>query len=101
MSDSLRLTDAALSGAGRKLLEAAVGMLKNNVGRPAAVPTVSGASADIDLYLRGFSVARAALADAAKSASLTVSATMEQSDALDAEIAAALPAGFALRESAG
>lgn len=99
MSDSLKLNDAVLLESGRRLVEAAVGMLHNNVKRPAAVPTISGASAEIDLYLRGFSVARAALADAAKSASLALSSTMEQSAALDSEIAAALPAGFSLRES--
>lgn len=99
MSDGLTLNDAVLSEAGRKLIEAAATMLNSNVQRPAAVPTISGASAEIDLYLRGFSVARAALADAAKAASLVVSSTMEQSAALDSEIAAALPAGFSLRES--
>lgn len=100
MSDSLKLNDAVLSGAGRKLVEAAVGMLNNNVRRPVAVPTISGASAEIDIYLRGLSVARAALADAAKSASLALSSTMERSAALDSEIAAALPAGYSLREGA-
>lgn len=98
MSDGLTLNDAVLSEAGRKLIEAAAGMLNSNVQRPAAVPTISALSGEIDLYLRGISVARAALADAAKAASLTVSSVMEQSAALDAEIAAALPAGFSLRE---
>ena len=94
MSGAMRLSDAALSQAGRKLVEAAAGMLNGGAKRPAVISTISGAGGEVSLYLRGFPVARAALADAAKSSSVAVSAVMEESAALDTAIASALPAGF-------
>lgn len=98
MSDGLRLDDAELSLAGAALVTASYVMTHANTSRPTAqIVSLTGIGGQIEHYLKGLSVARAALADAAKTGSESISSVMADSAELDAFISANLAAGFAVR----
>ena len=96
MPVGMRLTDAALGQAGRQLVEAARGLRDGTAQRPPAPETLGALSSEIDDFLRGLCVARAALADAAQTGARSVAALMADSGRLDAAIARELPVGLAL-----
>lgn len=91
MSQGIRLDDVALTAASSSLAAAATRMLRRNVRRPRAVPTVSGVSGEIERFLRALEVAREALSAATESAGLAVTSLAEHGTALDADTAAAVP----------
>ncbi|GAA1326234.1 hypothetical protein ACFSWE_12905 [Leucobacter albus] len=99
MSENLQLNDAVLESAARGFASAAEVMRSGAAKRPPTPATLSALRAELDLYLRGLAVSRAALSDAAHSATLALADILAQSAELDAEIAAALPAGFVLGEA--
>ncbi|WP_449277687.1 hypothetical protein [Leucobacter sp. GX24907] len=93
-----RIDSEAASSAISSLVSAATQMTTGNKPRPTAgFESLTGIAGDVDLYLRGLSVARAALADAAVTAGRSVRAVMDQASTLDAELGAALDADFAVR----
>ncbi len=102
MSDRLELSDDALMQAGHTLVVASYVMTHDNVHRPTGLlASVSGVGPQLDRYLRGLAVARAALADAARTASEGVAAVMSESTELDSFIAVHLGQGFALKKGKG
>ncbi|MFV0433368.1 MAG: hypothetical protein ACK5LO_05250 [Leucobacter sp.] len=97
MSD-FHIPDGALESAGASLVGAANLMVTGNTARVAGVlESLTGIGTEVDLYLRGLSVGRAALADAAKTASEAVGALMLDSSALDGRLSGALASGFAVQ----
>lgn len=101
MADRLSLDDLSLGEAGRALVTASSAMAHGNARVPTTVlPSLTGIGERIDLYLRGLAVARAALADAARTASMEIAVAMRESADLDAAIATRLPGGFAVRGEA-
>lgn len=90
-------TEAA-NGAIGFLVGAASQMTSSNKPHPTTgFESLTGISADVDLYLRGLSVARGALADAARTAGRSVREVMDRASELDCEVAAALDAGYSVR----
>lgn len=88
----------AASSAISSLVGAANQMTSGNKPRPAAgFESLTGIAGDVDLYLRGLSVARAALADAAVTAGRSVRAVMDQAATLDGDLTVALDADYAVR----
>lgn len=82
----------------RTLVGAAGQMTSGNAPRPTSgFESLTGISGDVDLYLRGLSVARAALADAARTAARSVREVMDQASRLDGKLAAALEADYSVR----
>lgn len=99
MSD-LRLDEGALTRATEELGRATSRMLTGNASRPTGgFESLTGIADDVDLYLRGVSVARAGLSDAAKTAGQATRQLMRDSAVLDAQLAAALSGGFAVPRS--
>ena len=99
MTDSLRLDDQVLHAAGEALVTASYVMVHNNLRAPTeAFDTLSGAGAQVEHYLKGMAVARAALADAAKTAGESIAALMRESEQLDELIASNLSTGYAVRK---
>jgi hypothetical protein len=99
MSDGLRLEDSELSAAGASLVSASYVMVNDNKSRPKAqIDSLTGIGGQVEHYLKGLSVARAALADAAKTGSESISSVMRDSAELDAFISANLASGFAVRK---
>lgn len=97
MGDRLNLPDGELTAAGVSLGSAADTMESGSSGRPTAqLKSLNGIGGEVDAYLRGVAVARDALADAAKTATQTVSNLMENSTELDAHLARTVYSGFAL-----
>ena len=97
MAAGLKLDDQALSAAGQALVTASFVMVNGNARVPSVqLQSLTGIGARVDLYLRGLAVARAALADAAKTASVVVADLMQESSVLDALIAGNLGTGFAV-----
>lgn len=97
MAESLRMNDEALLLVGASLVSIASTMISDNVRRPAGdLPSLSGIGAELTLYLRGLNVARAALADAARTASEAVSGLISDSSKLDRHIAQSLGTSFAV-----
>lgn len=98
--NDFRLPDRTWSGAVDVLVEASNEMVSDNVARPkSGFGSLSGFAGEIDLYLRGVSVARAALADAAKTAGRSAHSLMESSASLDSQLAASLNTGYAVKGS--
>lgn len=98
MSDGVRLSDPALSGVVRALADAAQRMVSDNAARPAGMlPSLSGIGWELSEYLRGAALARAALADAAKTAGRTAGELMERSTDLDRRTSSALSSRFSVK----
>lgn len=97
MAETLRLNDAELQIVGSLLVGAASTMVSGNVRRPTGdLPSLSGIGGTVTEYLQGVNVARAALADAARTGSEAVSRIMSESSELDRQIAFALGDDFAV-----
>lgn len=98
MSD-LELSEAELSAAAAADLgDAAILMVSDNKARPTGgFESLSGIADEVDLFLRGVSVARAALAAAAKSGKEAVASLMEDSTKLDSLLAGSLYSGYAVQ----
>ena len=97
MSD-LELSDAELTAAAADLAGAAIWMVSDIRPRPTnGFESLSGIAAEVDLYLRGVSVARAALADAAKGSSTLLLSLIEDSTDLDSVLAGSLYPGYAVQ----
>jgi hypothetical protein len=98
MAESLSIDDQALLTVGASLVSIASTMVSGNAARPAGdLPSLSGIGAEVTLYLQGVNVARAALADAARTASEAVSELLSDGSELDRYIAESLGSGFAVR----
>jgi len=63
----------------------------------AGFASLTGIEDEVDMFLRGVQLARASLADAAKTAARGLRELMGEASALDAQLAASLDAGFAVR----
>lgn len=100
MSGRLKLSDAELAEAGQALVAACSVMTSGGRTPDGGLPSLTGIGPEVDLHVRGLMVARAALADAAKTASESVASVMHDSGALDAAIADALYEGFAVKGGA-
>lgn len=99
MSDQLKLNDSELSAAGASLVTASFVMVSDNNARPTGqFESLSGIGGQVEHYLKGLSVARAALADAAKTGSESVAGVMRDSSDLDAYISTNLASGFSVRK---
>lgn len=99
MADLLVL-DATIEGALEHIVMASDGMSDRNAARPVGgFESLSGIAGEVDLFLRGLQVGRAALADAARTAGRGLSAMMQETADLDGSLAASLGAGFAVRGS--
>lgn len=97
MTDALKLDGAELLAAGSLLIEAFATMTNGDADAHGTyLPSLAGIGAEVDRYLVGLGVARASLADAAKTASRTLASVTEESGELDALIAGSLPEDFAL-----
>lgn len=62
--------------------------------------SLTGIGADVEQYLRGLRVARAALADAARTAGQSIRSLMREATDLDSAAAASLDSGFLVRGGA-
>lgn len=94
----LSLSDYALRQAIEYAVSAQQTMLAGNRTRPTGgFDSLTGIAGDVDLYLRGLQVARAALADAAMTAGRSLSQVMEDASTLDGALAAALDTDFAVQ----
>ena len=93
----MQLNDNVLTAGGATLVAAASTMTSENIARPSAPASLTGISADITLFLKGMQVARAALADAARTGSETVASVMRESSELDAFITRSLGESFAVK----
>ena len=81
----------------RVLIAASVRMALNHGGYPAeAFPSISGIGAIVIEHLLGLEIARAALADASRTASEAFAAVMAESTAIDAHIADYVSDAYAL-----
>lgn len=88
----------AASGAIASLLGAAARLNAKEPPRSGAgFESLTGIADDVELYLRGVHVARAALADAATTAGRSIRELMDRASALDGELSAALDADYAVR----
>lgn len=97
MLESIRLEDALLQEAAASLVQASSMMTSENVSRPVGdLPSLTGIGASITLYLKGMNVARAALADAARTGAEALASVMSESTELDRYIADTLGTGFAV-----
>ena len=97
MAESMRLDDSLLQEAGASLVQASSAMTSENVSRPDGdLPSLTGIGVAITLYLKGLSVARAALADAARTGAESLAGLMSESTELDRYIADALGDDFAV-----
>lgn len=93
------LDTAAATHAISAFVGAATGIASSDQPRPTGgFESLTGIAEDVDLHLRGVSVARAALADAATTAGKGVRELMEAAESLDAALAAALDSDFAVGE---
>jgi len=98
MAESLNINDQTLLAVGASLVSVASTMVSGNAARPAGeLPSLSGIGAEVTLYLQGVNVARAALADAARTASETISRLISDGSELDRYIAESLGGGFAVK----
>lgn len=94
----LSLSDDALLRAIQHAVSAQQTMLTGNRARPTSgFESLTGIAGEVDLYLRGLQVARAALADAAMTAGQGLRQVMEDASTLDGALAASLDADFAVR----
>ena len=90
---------ASASGVIATLVGAASRIATTSAPRPrGGFESLTGVEADVDLYLRGVSVARAALSDAAITSGQSIRDLLESTAKLDAELAASLNRDFALSE---
>lgn len=97
MAETVNLDDNILEAAGAYLVQASSMMTSGNVRRPSGdLASITGIGSAVTLYLKGLNVARAALADGARTGSETVSSIMSESTELDQYIAQTLGAGFAV-----
>lgn len=97
MSD-LELSDSELAAVAADLGGAATGMVSGHRPRPTSgLESLNGIAAEVDLYLRGLSVARAALADAAKSSGTLLASLITHSTDLDSALAGSLGPGYAVQ----
>lgn len=97
MGDRVQLSDEALGVASAALLVAENCMSsQSRVDRLGHVASLTGIGGDVQQFLSGVSVARAALADAARTASQAVAGVMRESTALDTQLATSLSSEFAV-----
>ncbi|MGO1538024.1 MAG: hypothetical protein ACTHZ9_00095 [Leucobacter sp.] len=97
MCAGVLLNDPALYSAIESLTAAANLMVSDNVRRPPdAFESLTGIGEIVDLHLRGIAVARAALADAAKTAGESVAGVVCETDEADRTTAESLYTGFAV-----
>lgn len=98
MPEAVNLNDSALQAAGAYLVQASSTMTSDDARRPSGdLPGLTDIGATVTVYLTGVNVARAALADGARTGSESVAGLMQESTELDHEITQTLGAGFALR----
>lgn len=97
MGGGMELTDYALQAAGANFVHASSTMTSDNVSRPAGdLASLTGIGSSVTMYLKGLNVARAALADAARTGSESAAALMSESSELDSFISETLGTGYAV-----
>lgn len=95
----LLLIDAAVEDAIGHIVAAEHEMLRGRHTPPAGgLESLTGIAGEVDLFLRGLQVGRAALADAAKTSGRGLRALLHETSSLDAAHASALDAGFVVPE---
>ncbi|MGJ0205001.1 hypothetical protein [Leucobacter sp. gxy201] len=93
----LLLIDAAIEDAIGHIVAAEHEMLVGRNSRPTGgFESLTGIAAEVDVFLRGVHVGRAALADAAKTTGRGLRTLLHEMSSLDAAHASALDAGFAV-----
>lgn len=94
----LSIFDGAVEGAIGYLVRAGDEMRRGDAPRPnVGFDSLTGIAGEVESYLRGLQVGRAALADAAMTAGHGLNGMMHESHALDARLAAALNTGFVVQ----
>lgn len=89
---------STITTASAELVDAANLMVEGNTRRPSArLESLTGIGAQVEHYLKGLSVARAALADAAKTASESARDLGDEARAVDRQLSGALASGFAVQ----
>lgn len=97
MTEAVKLDDAVLKTAGVSLVQASSMMTSDTVRRPSGdLPSLTGIDSTVARYLTGVSIARAALADGARTGSEAVAQVMSESAALDQYVFQTLGTGFAV-----
>lgn len=100
VSEQLNIRDDVLESAATFLALAAGVMVEGNRTIPRAdLESMTGIGGEVRRFLTGLQTGRLALADAAKTAAGEVAGVMRDSSALDARMANALYAGFAVEGS--
>lgn len=98
MAERVRVDDATLQTVGAHLVAAANLMVAENMRRPSAeLPSLIGIGSDVLRYVNGLQIARSALSRAAQSAGEVTAGMMQDSNALDREVAGILTGGFVAR----
>ncbi|XPP26672.1 MAG: hypothetical protein ACNYNX_00385 [Leucobacter sp.] len=99
MSDDIEINEHALLASGAYFVQASSTMMSGNATRPrVGVESLTGIGSAVALHLEVMDLARAALADAARTGGESVSALMAESSELDRFIAQELGVGFAVQE---
>lgn len=94
----LTVSDHALESAIGRIVSAVDEMLDGNRARPAdGFDSLTGIGGEVDRYLRGAQVGRAALADAARTAGQGLRHLMQEAERLDSGLAESLGADFAVQ----
>ena len=95
MSNHLSIDDQVLLTAGAALVYAAHQLSNDNVQRPEGdLHSLTGVGPTVSLFLDALNTARAALADAAHTASGSLAAVMREATQLDQQISASLGADY-------
>jgi hypothetical protein len=93
----LELAEKALVAAAADLEHAECRIRTGDHARPASgFESLSGIAEEVDLHLRGLSVARASLADAAGRGAGALCTLLEESSSLDRALAGSLQPGFSV-----
>lgn len=93
----MELDDNILTIGGVYFGDAVAVMISDNVSRPSGdLSSLTDIGSTVTLYLKGLNVARAALADAARTGGDSVSTLMKDSTELDSFLAQSIGTGFAL-----
>lgn len=99
MNGELSLDDVVLQSVGATMVQASSLMVSGNQPLPAGeLPSLTGIGGRVTMCVQGFCLARAALADAAKTGGEAAATLMTESAELDAIIAHSLGAGFSVPE---